>query len=1337
MAEIDNLQIKISADANKATNALNKLANSLGNFQKSVTWDVGKLYSIGTGIKNIADAATGFKGAKSKELTSLATALKNFDKVDTVSLRGVGSAISELSKGMSGVQSIDVSSVVSVASAVAKLGGKNATAGAKNLVTLKDDLSQFVRGMNSVGNITFDTTNLSNLITSINKLGYGTVTSATKNLPILSAQMQNFVREMNKIGSFNFDMTNLSTMVTAIGRLGSVASGRAVSNIPLLADNLKYMFEVLSKAPAVSNNVIRMTQALANLARTGASSGSAARSLGNSLNMFSKSASTAKSKSFSLASAIGKLYATYWVFFRGFGKIKDAIDISSDLTEVENVVRQTFGNYESMMQDFVKTSITQYGMSELTAKQVGSRFQAMGTAIGFSQGKMADMSIELTKLTGDLASFYNEEQSDVARRLQSIFTGETEPMRRYGVDLTNATLKEYAMSKGLNSNISAMTQAEKTMLRYQYVIERTSNAQGDFARTSDTWANQIRQLKQQFEAWSAIVGSSLINAFKPFVKTLNAVMQKVIQFTTVVTNALGSIFGWKYEVSAGGLVDDWSDSMSDFSDATGSAANNAKKLKNNLLGIDELNVISKDNTSGSGSGTGGTGAAGVGAGELVQVDTIFKDYESNIKDLYTLGKTISDTLSSAMEGINWDSIYEKARGFGTGLAQFLNGLISPRLFGNVGKTIAGALNTAISAALSFGQEFDFKNLGESLAQGVNDFFDTFDFEELGKTIDTWVQGLKDAIKAFFDKVEWKDVLKGLTDTLSELSVDTVTIIIGSFVIKAVAGKTIGGLFKAAVLSALGLGASGAGTVSLGTIVFSVVPNILMSMNPGMIGQLGIWIDQYIISGSFLDTSTWNPDGIMKKIDNFLWDVCDAIIDSISYIFSTAFNFDTTLELFDIAGTSFTSIKDDFEKKDWGAIGVDIIKGIASGIAGVISTVLEPIADLIIALLNPFTSYHTQEDFENKFEELKHNDLIKMNEQRKNAGYSYKTFDERGGGSRRTEKGSLLDPFGPDYKETTERIYNSAALISLTKDDFNKGNWGSLGNDITLGILEGILALPTYVDEGINKLFDSIWKSICDVFGIHSPAEEMKPLGEFILGGVIEGFNSKISDFTLSIQTWFDESVKPWFTVDKWKELGTNAKTGLSTKWSEFKLWWKTTGFGKWWDDVKSHFTTEKWTWSGIKSGLSTAWNNAIAAVKQIWNKFADWMNEKLNFSWDPVTIAGIQLAPGGSINLGKIPTFETGGYVPSRYTMFMAGENGVPEIAGTVGGKTAVAGGVEITGIKDAINTTAEAQMRMMQQEIDLLKQLLAKETSVNIGDRDIARANLRGQKAMGLQIIT
>lgn len=1213
MADIDSLQIKIKADANSASNALDKLAVSLESFRKSVAWDTGKLYSIGTGIKNISDAATGFKGAKSKELSSLATALNNFDKVDTVSLRGVGSAMESLAHSMSGIQSIDVSGITSTAAAIAKLGGKNATQGTTNLLAMKDQLAEFIKGMNSVGTMTFDSTGLLNTANAINKLGSKFSTQATQNLPAMSAQLQNFVRQMNSIGALNFDTTNLANLVTSISKLGSVASGRAVENIPLLAENLKNLFTTLSTAPNVSRNIISMTEALANLARTGSSSGRAAQSLGKSLDIFSKSTSTAKTKSFSLASAIGKLYATYFVFFRGFSKIKDAIDISSDLTEVENVVRQTFGNYESLIQDFSKTSIQQYGMSELTAKQVSSRFQAMGTAMGFTQGKMADMSLELTKLTGDLASFYNEEQSDVARRLQSVFTGETEPLRRYGLDLSQATLKEYALSKGLDANISSMTQAEKTMLRYQYVIENTANAQGDFARTSDTWANQIKMLKQSFEAWSAVVGGALINAFKPFVRTLNDVMQKVIAFTTTVTNALGSIFGWQYEISDGGIADDWSDGMSDFSDAIGDASDNANKLKNNLLGIDELNVLSKDNDSSSGSGSSGTGAAGAGKGQLVQVDTIFKDYESNIKDLYTLGQTISETISSALEGIDWQSIYEKARNFGTGLAQFLNGLITPTLFGDVGSTIASALNTALYTAISFGQEFDFYKYGVSIATGINIFFETFDFEALGTAINTWVQGLKSTIIGFLDTIKPGDVFKGLIDTLSNISLDTITFITTGFLLKKGSAYLTKDLFKTLIKRKLVGDTATAISIDLGTVVFSIIPKIAMNFNPGMIGEIGIWIEQNIINGSFLDTSTWSTDGIMSKIDGFLWNIAYAIGDSLESIIVSTLNFDTTLELFDIAGNWFSSIEEDFKNKEWGKIGLDILMGVLTGFTGAISAILEPVADFFIG----------------------------------------------------------------------------------------------------------------------------IWDAICDVFGIHSPAKEMKPLGEYILLGVVDGFKSRFNDFTTAIQIWFNTKVKPWFTLEKWTGIVTNIKTSLTNTWNKFTTWWNETGFKKWWDNVTSYFTVETWNWSGIKEGLSNAWNNAVEAVKQIWNNFANWLNEKLTWTIDPVVVMGKTLFEGTTISLGKIPTFETGGYVPSRYTMFMAGENGIPEIAGTVGGKTAVAGGAEITGIRDAINSTAEAQMQIMQQEINLLKQLLAKEMSVNIGDREIARANLRGQKSMGLQIIT
>lgn len=830
MADIDELQIKIKADSAKASASIEKLASSMENLGKSLSFDTGKLSSIASGIRGISDAATGFKGAKSKEITSLATALKKFSGVDTTSFYGVSSAMKNLAEGMRYVKTIDASGIMNTAAALSKMGGTLATVGTSNLVKIKDDLAYFVKGMNSVGSLNFDTTGLSNLIKSISKLGLANSTQATANLPQISAQLQNFVRQMNKIGELKFDMTNMSSLVTSISRLGSVASGRAVNNIPLLADNLKYLFETLSKAPNVSNSIIRMTEALANLARTGASSGRAASSLGKSLNFFSSSAKKASKSSFSLAAAFGKLYASYWLLFRAFSKIKDAIDISSSLTEVENVVRTTFGNYEKLIQDFSKTSIQDFGMSELTAKQVASRFQAMGTAMGFSQGKMAEMSLELTKLTADMASFYDMEQSDVARNLQAVFTGETEPLRKYGLDLTQATLKEWAMKQGLDADISSMTQAEKTMLRYQYVMANTAAAQGDFARTADTWANQVRILKQSFEQLASIIGGALINAFKPFVKTLNAVMQKVISFATTVTDALGAIFGWKYEVSDKGIADDWSDaseSADDIADSTGDAAKNIDKMNKGIRQFDELKLITtKDDSSKSGSGTGTDGVnGGAASGGLVQVDTIFKDYESQIKNLKQLGKHISNALSDAMESIDWKKVYSKARNFGKGLADFLNGLINPRLFGNVGKTIAGALNTALEFLNSFGTRFNWKNFGNSIATGINKFFKTFKFSLLARTLNTWAKGLLDAMITAIDKVNWFRIGKKIGEFLSEIDWKEICGKVAKVIWKAInAGlSTWAGIFSAAPIEGTIIGVISA--IKISTITFEALDKV--------------------------------------------------------------------------------------------------------------------------------------------------------------------------------------------------------------------------------------------------------------------------------------------------------------------------------------------------------------------------------------------------------------------------------------------------------------------------------------------------------------------------------
>lgn len=1289
MADIDELQIKIKADSAKASDSIDKLASSLDSLGKSLSFDTSKLSNIASGIRSMSDAATGFKGAKSKEITSLATALSKFSNVDTSSFYGISAAMKNLAAGMKDTKMIDASGILNTASALSKMGGKLATVGTDNLVKIKDDLAYFVKGMNSVGALNFDTTGLTNLIGSISRLGGKISTQATANLPQISAQLQNFVRQMNKIGELKFDMTNMSSLVTSISRLGSVASGRAVNNIPLLADNLKYLFETLSKAPNVSANIIRMTEALANLAKTGASSGRAATSLGKSLNIFSGSANKAKSSSFSLASAFGKLYASYWLLFRAFSKIKDAIDISSSLTEVENVVRTTFGNYEKLIQDFSKTSIQDFGMSELTAKQVASRFQAMGTAMGFSQGKMADMSLQLTKLTADMASFYDMEQSDVARNLQAVFTGETEPLRKYGLDLTQATLKEWAMKQGIDADISSMTQAEKTMLRYQYVMANTAAAQGDFARTSDTWANQVRILKQSFEQLAAIIGGALINAFKPFVRTLNAVMQKVIAFATTVTNALGSIFGWKFEISAGGLADDWSDaagSAADIADSTGQAAKNVEKMNKGLRAFDELNLITTpDNSSGSGSGgSGGGGASGGGAsGGLVQVDTIFKDYESQIRSLRELGAYISDALSDAMESIDWDRIYSKARNFGKGLADFLNGLITPRLFGDVGMTIASALNTAIYTALSFGEEFDWTNLGDSIAAGVNRFFETFDFSALGRTINTWVHGIYDTITTAIGNIKWSEVWDGVTDFLSEIDLETISLIIGAFALKY-AGKiltgkilkeTIGKLISEKFVAAFG-------QESVKSILSYVVP-ISLSVAVGAL------------------TFTIGKDSIKKDAENLVKAYKDG--GFLQYLQESLKQLINPFEWINAYGGGILSQKGILDrysdgvdlnikmpkKEDYASLD-EYQKALNDFNNNVPDSLKVPSSFDLKAWIDEWKQINGLDNVDLRAE------VVLPNLKEKISGF----------------KDDVKEWWGLDVElPVRNKLTTTLEDVSSWWEDV-KEYWG----EKKLSIQTEIGEIKGKIEEKWNEASEYIQENILPWF----TKDHWLEIGN----GIKEGLSTKWEEFSTwwsdtGIAVWWNEKVSPWFTEDTWKNLGESIRKGLSKKWEEFTGWWENTGFYKWWNqDVAPKFTTDKWTFSGISDGLKNAWNNAIAAVKHIWNGFANWMNSKLSFSWDAVNIAGKQIVGAGSINLGKIPTFAAGGF-PSQYSMFMAGENGRAEMLGTVGGKTAVAGGQEITGIRDAVYSTAQQEMELLRQQNQLLQGILEKEfgiTSEQIG---------------------
>lgn len=824
--ELETLEIKIQAQARQASGQIDALVTRLGRLSSALSGlSTGNLNSLATGVKRLSNSMSAMRSVDTRTFSALARNLNKLSGINATGLNNVSNAISTISGSIRALSGIDFkgNGLNAFINSVTKLSSANLSSLNRfDFGSLGNKINQLSNSLSGAKKVQGNTIQLVNAIGRLASSS-GNMAETASSLPSLGRAIRSVT---NSLSSAKAVSENIIKFTSAIGQLAIAGkkTAQTASNLGILATELKKFMQVMSNAPVLNNNIIQMTQAIAQLASSGGRAGNASKSFSNMFSGYSSSASVATKKSFSLASAIGKVYATYWTLFRAFRLLRDAIDISSSLTEVENVVRQTFGQYESLINNFAKTSIEKFGMSELSAKQFASRFQAMGTALDIPQGKMADMSIRLTELAGDMASFYDVSQEDIAKSLQSVFSGTTAPMRRYGIDLTQATLKEWALKQGLDANISSMTQAQKAMLRYQYVLAHTTNITGDFARTADTWHNQITMLKENFKALGAVVGGGLINAFKPFIKALNSVLQKVISFAEMVTNALGSIFGWKYEASKGagisGLADDIgsaSDGMDNLSNAAGSAgkntggiAKNAKKAKKEIQqatrAFDELKVISKqskDNTSGSGSGGsgGGSGAGGSGGGDtgkLVQTDTIFKKFKSDIKDLEGLGESIRDALVNAVGGIEWDKIYAKASGFGSGLASFLNGLFSEDKKGNsvftaTADVIAGALNTAIFASKGFTDKFDFETFGTNLAHGFNRFFKKFKWKQCAEAINGWVDGFWSFAVGFFGDLSWSGIFNGLKTFLTSLSSKTIATILGAYALKKFSKSAVGAL----------------------------------------------------------------------------------------------------------------------------------------------------------------------------------------------------------------------------------------------------------------------------------------------------------------------------------------------------------------------------------------------------------------------------------------------------------------------------------------------------------------------------------------------------------------
>ena len=368
--------------------------------------------------------------------------------------------------------------------------------------------------------------------------------------------------------------------------------------------------------------------------------------------------------------------------FSGFGKkiaaglsiaavakfTKDCIEVGSNVTEVQNVVDTAFKDLSWQADQWASNAMTNFGLSELSAKKYMGVFGQMSNAMGITGKAALDMAENVTGLTGDVASFYNLSTDEAYTKLKSIWTGETETLKDLGVVMTQTNLDQYALNNGFGKTTAKMTEQEKVMLQYQYVTSALSNATGDFVKTQDSWANQTRILSLRFEQLKASLGKGFIALFTPILRGFNSLLaglQKVADgfanFVQMLTGADVSTSMGSISSDIAGIGDDASSAADNVGDIGSAAKKTAKDIERSLAGFDQINKLTEptDDSSDSSGSTGGT-SSGIRSVDLVpdvsgstsNVSSAISDMADKVKKALEPLKAISfDNLITSLDNL--------------------------------------------------------------------------------------------------------------------------------------------------------------------------------------------------------------------------------------------------------------------------------------------------------------------------------------------------------------------------------------------------------------------------------------------------------------------------------------------------------------------------------------------------------------------------------------------------------------------------------------------------------------------------------------------------------------
>lgn len=540
-------------------------------------------------------------------IDKLATAISNLRTKGSVgkvctSLDKLSSSISALKQASAGISGLD-----KVTNFLNGISSVNATAG--------------VRGVNSVVNAI---KKIPNAVSALNGVDFysmsGSITQLTNALAPLS------ILDISGLKS-------LGSAFKAIGTVPDLTEKLKAADLDSFADSCQKISTALtplaSQLDKVGNAFAKLPPQLSKVV-TQANRVTAANerqkksymSLSNQMNSFMRN----MAKLVSL-----KAIATY---------LGNAAEKFNSYYEAANLFGVSMKGLTSEASTFINKMETLLGIDPTEAMNNMATIQSLTTSFGIASDKAYVLSKNLTQLGYDLASLKNIPVAESFTKIQAAISGELEPIRRLGVDISNARLQQELLNLGYSQSVSTLSQADKAVLRYIAIMKQTTDAQGDFARTLSSPANMIRILQAQLNSLARAVGSLLYPALKSILPPLIAAVELVKELVTGIASMMGVKVEFPDFSSASDAVGGVTDAMDNTTKATGKAA---KAFKNYIMGFDELNVIQKDNGSSGGSGSG-AGAAG----------NILGDVDPSGYDMF---KQYNEEFAKQI-----DSIKEKIRG---------------------------------------------------------------------------------------------------------------------------------------------------------------------------------------------------------------------------------------------------------------------------------------------------------------------------------------------------------------------------------------------------------------------------------------------------------------------------------------------------------------------------------------------------------------------------------------------------------------------------------------------------------------------------------------------------